>query len=83
MQIVQALTPEELVQAQKAVAYGCVKYADLSHSRTNDYVFSFDKVCCSLNFIMNACTHMNRSTQMLDDRGNTAVYLLYALTRIR
>lgn len=59
----QVLSPEELKQAQEAVAYGCIKYADLSHNRVNDYVFSFDK--------------------MLDDRGNTAVYLLYALTRIR
>ncbi|CAF4239542.1 unnamed protein product, partial [Rotaria magnacalcarata] len=57
------LTPEELVKAQKSVAYGCIKYADLSHNRTSDYIFSFDR--------------------MLDDRGNTAVYLLYAYTRIR
>ena len=40
----QVLTPEELSAAQKAVAYGCIKYADLSHTRTNDYIFSFDKV---------------------------------------
>lgn len=59
----QVLTPEELIRAQRAVAFGCVKYADLSHNRINDYVFSFDK--------------------MLDDRGNTAAYLLYAFTRIR
>lgn len=59
----KVLTPEELTQAQEAIAYGCIKYADLSHNRLNDYVFSFDK--------------------MLDDKGNTAVYLLYALTRIR
>ena len=26
------------------MAYGCIKYADLSHNRVNDYVFSFDKV---------------------------------------
>ncbi|XP_063724041.1 arginine--tRNA ligase, cytoplasmic-like [Symsagittifera roscoffensis] len=57
------LTPEELKRAQEAVAYGCVKYADLSHNYVHDYVFSFDR--------------------MLDDKGNTAVYLLYALTRIR
>ncbi len=31
-------------RAQESVAYGCIKYADLSHTRTNDYVFSFDKV---------------------------------------
>ncbi|MCI4386309.1 hypothetical protein PGIGA_G00060930 [Pangasianodon gigas] len=59
----KVLTPEELIQAQRAVAFGCIKYADLSHNRINDYVFSFDK--------------------MLDDRGNTAAYLLYAFTRIR
>lgn len=59
----KVLTPDELVKAQKAVAFGCIKYADLSHNRINDYVFSFDK--------------------MLDDRGNTAAYLLYAFTRIR
>ena len=57
------LTSEELKSAQEAVAYGCIKYADLSHNYVHDYVFSFDR--------------------MLDDKGNTAVYLLYALTRIR
>ncbi|XP_004931696.1 arginine--tRNA ligase, cytoplasmic [Bombyx mori] len=59
----KVLSSEELKRAQEAVAYGCIKYADLSHNRINDYIFSFDK--------------------MLDDKGNTAVYLLYALTRIR
>jgi len=59
----KVLTPEELESAQRSVAYGCIKYADLSHSRSNDYIFSFDK--------------------MLEDKGNTAVYLLYAYTRIR
>lgn len=57
------LTPDEMEAAQKAVAYGCIKYADLSRDRNKDYVFSFD--------------------QMLEDKGNTAVYLLYSLTRIR
>ncbi|XP_069754286.1 arginine--tRNA ligase, cytoplasmic isoform X3 [Narcine bancroftii] len=59
----KVLTPEEFKAAKEAVAFGCIKYADLSHNRINDYVFSFNK--------------------MLDDRGNTAAYLLYALTRIR
>ncbi|XP_030836351.1 arginine--tRNA ligase, cytoplasmic-like [Strongylocentrotus purpuratus] len=59
----KVLTAEELKAAQESVAYGCIKYADLSHRRTNDYIFSFDK--------------------MLEDKGNTAVYLLYAYTRIR
>lgn len=59
----KVLSETELKTAQEAVAIGCIKYADLSHDRNHDYVFSFDR--------------------MLDDRGNTAVYLLYALTRIR
>lgn len=59
----KVLTKEELLAAQKNVAFGCIKYADLSKHYKNDYTFSFDK--------------------MLEDRGNTAVYLLYALTRIR
>ncbi|CAB1316476.1 unnamed protein product [Coregonus sp. 'balchen'] len=59
----KVLSTEELTKAQRSVAFGCIKYADLSHNRINDYVFSFDK--------------------MLDDRGNTAAYLLYAFTRIR
>lgn len=40
----KVLTPEELKQAQESVAYGCIKYADLSHNRINEYVFSFDRV---------------------------------------
>ncbi|GLG93400.1 Probable arginine--tRNA ligase, cytoplasmic [Gryllus bimaculatus] len=59
----EVLTPDELKQAMESVAYGCIKYADLSHNRNAEYVFSFDR--------------------MLEDRGNTAVYLLYNLTRIR
>jgi len=59
----KSLTEAELKAAQKAVAYGCIKYSDLSHNRINEYIFSFDK--------------------MLEDKGNTAVYMLYAYTRIR
>lgn len=40
----KVMTPEELKQAQESVAYGCIKYADLSHNRSNEYVFSFDRV---------------------------------------
>lgn len=56
------LSKAEMEAAQKSIAYGCIKYADLSHNRNHEYVFSFDK--------------------MLDDKGNTAVYMLYAYTRI-
>lgn len=40
----EVLTPDEFNAAKQAVAYGCIKYADLSHNRNLDYVFSFDKV---------------------------------------
>lgn len=40
----KVMTPEELKRAQESVAYGCIKYADLSHNRTNEYIFSFDRV---------------------------------------
>jgi arginyl-tRNA synthetase len=38
------MTTEEFEAAKVAVAYSCVKYADLSHNRNHEYVFSFDKV---------------------------------------
>ena len=53
----------EVQKTSTALAYGCIKYADLSHNRNHEYVFSFDK--------------------MLEDKGNTAVYMLYAYTRIK
>lgn len=59
----QSMTREEMDAARDSIAYGCIKYADLSHNRNHEYTFSFDK--------------------MLDDKGNTAVYLLYAYTRIK
>ena len=46
--MVQVLSQKELEAAKKSVAYGCIKYADLCHTRTNDYVFSFDKVSLTL-----------------------------------
>jgi len=43
--VLQELSKAEFDAAKEAVAYGCIKYADLSHNRMHDYVFSFDKVC--------------------------------------
>lgn len=40
----KVLTAAELKTAQESVAYGCIKYADLSHNRQNEYIFSFDRV---------------------------------------
>mmetsp|Transcript_22986 Transcript_22986/g.60030 ORF Transcript_22986/g.60030 Transcript_22986/m.60030 type:complete len:822 (+) Transcript_22986:111-2576(+) len=36
------LSAAEAAQADEAIAYSCIKYADLSHDRIRDYVFSFD-----------------------------------------
>lgn len=41
----EVLTAEELTAAQESIAYGCIRYADLSKNRNNEYVFSFDRVC--------------------------------------
>jgi len=49
--VTQVLTPDELSAAKEAVAYGCIKYADLSHNRLGDYVFSFDKVSFYLQLV--------------------------------
>lgn len=38
------LNQEELNAASEAVAYGCVRFTDLSQNRTSDYIFSFDQV---------------------------------------
>ena len=61
--VMMPLHQAELLAAETNLAYGCIKYADLSHNRVADYIFSFDK--------------------MLEDKGNTACYMLYAYTRIR
>lgn len=53
------VTQEEIV---RKLAYGAVKFADLSISRTKTYKFSFDR--------------------MLNLKGNTAPFILYAYTRI-
>lgn len=38
------LTAEEQETVFEAVAYGCIKYTDLSHDRTMDYKFSYEKM---------------------------------------
>ena len=42
--LLHKLTADERQKVYEAVAYGCIKYADLSHNRINDYIFSFDKM---------------------------------------
>lgn len=40
----RGFTQEETDKINKSIAYGAVKYADLSMTRTSDYVFSFDRM---------------------------------------
>nr|WP_285665421.1 arginine--tRNA ligase [Actinorhabdospora filicis] len=57
------LGPAELEEVVQAAGIGAVKYADLSTSRTRDYVFDVER--------------------MVALQGNTAVYMQYALARVR
>jgi arginyl-tRNA synthetase len=38
------LSAEERLQVAERVGIGAIKYADLAHNRTSDYVFSYDKM---------------------------------------
>ena len=37
----KSLSDEEMRAAQKSIAYGCIKYSDLSHNRNHEYVFRY------------------------------------------
>jgi arginyl-tRNA synthetase len=39
-----ALTTQQCEEIADAVGHGAIKYADLAHNRTSDYVFSYDKM---------------------------------------
>jgi arginyl-tRNA synthetase len=53
----------EVERTAEALGYGGVKYFDLRQNRTQDYVFSYDR--------------------MLSADGDTAVYMQYAIARLR
>jgi arginyl-tRNA synthetase len=38
------LSPDERLRAAERIGIGAIKYADLAHNRTSDYVFSYDKM---------------------------------------
>jgi len=38
------LSHDERLQASERIGIGAIKYADLAHNRTSDYVFSYDKM---------------------------------------
>ncbi len=76
-------TGPELDEAQRqaiarAVGHGALKYADLSHNRTSDYVFSYDKMVALEG---NTATYMQYSyarTQSIFQRGGIDVAQLRA-----
>ncbi|MBP88204.1 MAG: arginine--tRNA ligase [Planctomycetaceae bacterium] len=52
------LSEDECREIANAVGIGAIKYADLSHNRTSDYVFSYDKM---LALTGNTATYMQYS----------------------
>ena len=65
----------------RAVGHGALKYADLSHNRTSDYVFSYDKMVALEG---NTATYMQYSyarTQSIFQRGSVDVAALRARNR--
>ncbi|KAL6070997.1 DALR anticodon binding domain-containing protein [Balamuthia mandrillaris] len=54
---------QEIHEIAEKLAYAAIKYFELSHHRSSDYIFSFPR--------------------MLSFKGNTAVYMMYAFTRIQ
>ncbi len=49
------LSPEQRRRVAEAVGIGAIKYADLSHHRTSDYVFSYEKMMSTTG---NTATYM-------------------------
>jgi len=52
------LSPDERNQVAERIGIGAIKYADLAHNRTSDYVFSYDKM---LAMTGNTATYMQYS----------------------
>ena len=52
------LSPDRRQQVAEVVGIGALKYADLSHNRTSDYVFSYDKMLAMKG---NTATYMQYS----------------------
>ncbi len=72
------LTAEQRQAIARAVGHAALKYADLSHNRTSDYVFSYDKMVALDG---NTATYMQYSyarTQSIFQRGNIDVAALRA-----
>ncbi|MHB8972678.1 MAG: arginine--tRNA ligase [Pirellulaceae bacterium] len=72
------LSTEQRRAIAQTVGHAAIKYADLSHNRTSDYVFSYDKMVALDG---NTATYMQYSyarTQSIFQRGNIDVAALRA-----
>ncbi len=72
------LSSEERQQVAERVGLGAIKYADLAHNRTSDYVFSYDKM---LAMNGNTAAYMQYSyarVRSIFDRGEVDVEALRA-----
>lgn len=70
------LSEEERRRVAAVVGHGAIKYSDLSHNRTSDYIFSYDKM---LSLEGNTATYMQYSyarVQSIFARGNVDVAAL-------
>ncbi|NLX56269.1 MAG: arginine--tRNA ligase [Planctomycetaceae bacterium] len=70
------LSAEQRQEIAQTVGHAALKYADLSHNRTSDYVFSYDKMVALEG---NTATYMQYSyarTQSIFQRGNVQVETL-------
>ncbi|NOY43375.1 MAG: arginine--tRNA ligase [Planctomycetes bacterium] len=72
------LSAEERLQVAERIGLGAIKYADLAHNRTSDYVFSYDKM---LAMNGNTAAYMQYSyarVRSIFDRGEIEVEALRA-----
>ena len=72
------LDEEQRRKIARTVGHAALKYADLAHNRTSDYVFSYDKMVAMEG---NTATYMQYSyarTQSIFQRGNVDVATLRA-----
>ncbi|MCH2129355.1 MAG: arginine--tRNA ligase [Pirellulaceae bacterium] len=67
------LDGQQCQQVAKVVGMGALKYADLSHNRTSDYVFSYDKMLSLRGNTATYCQYAYARTQSIFARGEVDV----------
>ena len=77
------LSADERQQVARRIGIGAIKYADLAHNRTSDYVFSYDKM---LAMTGNTATYMQYSyarVRSIFARGGVDAHALRVGSTIR